>query len=239
MPHFGVEDPADFGWTLGGGMEKLVYHGVPFPAGVRAGTVAYWTRVLDALVPHILGGLHTGWCWGYDDRSIRDTRDPSFHDYGLAVDINAPANPSGGTFGTGHYQVPSAAPALLRPLGIECGGTWTAATPRDPMHLQCMLSPGELTALMAGTHSKASTYGPYYSGKPGSRTIEQGARGVDVADLQRILNAWYPSRPTLSADGLFGSATRAAVEYLQGKAHLVVDGIVGPKTWAALHVGAR
>lgn len=239
MPHFGVEDPADFGWSKGASMETLTYHGVSFPAGVHAGTVAYWTRVLDTIVPHILGGLHTGWCWGYDDKDIKGTDDLSFHAYGLAIDINAPANPSGGQFGSGHYQVPATAPALLRPLGIECGGSWTPATPRDPMHLQCMLSPAELTAVMHVNANLASVYGPYYSGKLGSRIIQEGSRGVDVADLQRILNAWYPHRTALAVDGLFGPATKATVEYLQAASKIAIDGIMGKATYAALHVGGH
>jgi len=54
-----------------------------------------------------------------------------------------------------------------------------------------------------------------------------------VSDLQARLNA-LGIKPPLKADGKFGAATLAAVKAFQ-KAHgLKVDGLVGPKTTAAL-----
>ena len=38
----------------------------------------------------------------------------------------------------------------------------------------------------------------------------------------------------LTADGIFGAKTEAAVRTFQQQNQLTVDGIVGPKTWAAL-----
>ena len=64
-------------------------------------------------------------------------------------------------------------------------------------------------------------------------TLMQGARGADVKALQRLLkHHGY----TLTADAIFGSATKAAVEDFQNDEGLTVDGIVGPTTWAALVV---
>ena len=48
-----------------------------------------------------------------------------------------------------------------------------------------------------------------------------------VADLQRRLGG-------LRADGVFGPATRRAVQAFQSRGGLVADGIVGPRTWALL-----
>ena len=56
--------------------------------------------------------------------------------------------------------------------------------------------------------------------------IRIGDRGSDVAEVQTILG--------LEADGRFGSATQDAVEQFQAEHKLVADGVVGPKTWAAL-----
>lgn len=57
-------------------------------------------------------------------------------------------------------------------------------------------------------------------------TIRNGDRGSDVAELQTKLG--------LPADGRFGAATEAAVEEFQDTHGLTPDGVVGPKTWAAL-----
>ncbi len=57
-------------------------------------------------------------------------------------------------------------------------------------------------------------------------TIRQGDRGVLVDRLQAAL--------ALRVDGEFGGVTDAAVRSYQRAAGLVVDGIVGPRTWARL-----
>lgn len=61
-------------------------------------------------------------------------------------------------------------------------------------------------------------------------TIKKGSRGNDVIALQKKLN--------LIADGIFGSITDEAVRDFQRSHNLAVDGIVGPKTWAALGIGS-
>jgi peptidoglycan hydrolase-like protein with peptidoglycan-binding domain len=55
--------------------------------------------------------------------------------------------------------------------------------------------------------------------------------------LQASLNHYagvQPNWPALSEDGNFGSRTLAAVKRFQRLKGLVVDGLVGPKTWHAL-----
>lgn len=61
-------------------------------------------------------------------------------------------------------------------------------------------------------------------------TIKKGSRGDAVATLQRKLN--------LIPDGIFGAITDEAVRDFQKSHALTVDGIVGPKTWAALGIGS-
>jgi hypothetical protein len=56
--------------------------------------------------------------------------------------------------------------------------------------------------------------------------IKKGDKGSKVKEIQRILG--------LTADGIFGAYTEAAVKRYQKKAGLVPDGIVGPKTYDML-----
>lgn len=62
-------------------------------------------------------------------------------------------------------------------------------------------------------------------------TIRQGAKGDIVVQLQDLL---AKTGSSLTIDGIFGNGTRSAVQAFQKKYGLVVDGIVGPKTWAKL-----
>jgi penicillin-insensitive murein DD-endopeptidase len=56
--------------------------------------------------------------------------------------------------------------------------------------------------------------------------IKQGDRGSDVAEVQTKLE--------ITNDGRFGPATKQAVKTFQEAHNLNADGVVGPKTWAAL-----
>jgi peptidoglycan hydrolase-like protein with peptidoglycan-binding domain len=61
--------------------------------------------------------------------------------------------------------------------------------------------------------------------------VQQGDQEHPVRTLQYLLRARGHS---IAADGIFGSATEAAVRDLQGDKGLAVDGVVGPHTWSAL-----
>lgn len=65
-------------------------------------------------------------------------------------------------------------------------------------------------------------------------TIRRGAEGDLVEELQAVLNMKYGF--SLDVDGSFGANTEAAVKAFQKSKGLTVDGICGPKTWAALGV---
>ena len=63
-------------------------------------------------------------------------------------------------------------------------------------------------------------------------TIKIGSTGADVVYLQQSLTTLsYNPGPI---DGIFGSKTDTAVRSFQKANGLVVDGIVGPATWAAI-----
>jgi hypothetical protein len=66
-------------------------------------------------------------------------------------------------------------------------------------------------------------------------TLTIGARGPAVVVLQTALNKAMPAaRPALIPDGAFGPGTRNRVIEFQKLKKLTPDGVVGPKTWAAL-----
>ena len=65
-------------------------------------------------------------------------------------------------------------------------------------------------------------------------TLRKGSKGEYVTWLQTaLINRGY-SCGAWGADGSFGNATDLAVRLFQEAKGLTVDGIVGPKTWAAL-----
>jgi len=58
-----------------------------------------------------------------------------------------------------------------------------------------------------------------------------GNSGVAVRVLQRLL---LSNGYSVRVDGMFGALTEAAVKAFQNKRNLVVDGIVGQRTWYEL-----
>jgi peptidoglycan hydrolase-like protein with peptidoglycan-binding domain len=78
-------------------------------------------------------------------------------------------------------------------------------------------------------------YEPYQKGvEAGSRTVGRWSAGDDVQHLQDALNAFNPRLSRLALDGYFGPRTTDRVRYVQTKAKISVDGIVGSQTWNVL-----
>lgn len=69
------------------------------------------------------------------------------------------------------------------------------------------------------------------------RTLRKGMEGEDVKELQTLLVDIGFAVGTI--DGIFGSKTDSAVREYQRSRNLMVDGIVGTDTWAALDAGAE
>lgn len=69
----------------------------------------------------------------------------------------------------------------------------------------------------------------------GTATLEQGATGADVTTLQRALRA---AGATVTVDGVFGAATKRAVQRLQDANRIGADGVVGEETLFLLKMGA-
>lgn len=69
--------------------------------------------------------------------------------------------------------------------------------------------------------------------------IQLNDRGTEVRKLQLLLNSAVVPRPNLRVDGHFGERTLEAVLAFQKSKGLVPDGVVGPKTLAALRLKAN
>lgn len=64
--------------------------------------------------------------------------------------------------------------------------------------------------------------------------LQEGARGGKVQQMQEQLNVIadsYPAIPHIAVDGIYGPATRAAVEKFQSIFGLPVTGVVDYRTW--------
>lgn len=78
---------------------------------------------------------------------------------------------------------------------------------------------------------------------PSTTTLREGSRGPAVVELQARLNEYGVTDPVLETDGIFDAEVKEAVMRFQSGRNdatgtpLVVDGIVGPKTWGALAAG--
>lgn len=80
----------------------------------------------------------------------------------------------------------------------------------------------------AEVHREASTQVATLTGTP---PLSRGSSGGQVRTLQSLLNAHGAD---LDVDGDFGNATHRAVVAFQGSHRLAADGVVGPRTAAAL-----
>ena len=70
-------------------------------------------------------------------------------------------------------------------------------------------------------------------------TLKKGSKGDDVIKAQEYLRAHGYSLGRWCVDGDFGSATESAIIAFQRDNGLNPDGIVGPRTWAALMQPAK
>lgn len=67
-----------------------------------------------------------------------------------------------------------------------------------------------------------------------TKLLRYGDRGEEVKELQRLLLKRQYDLGEFGADGVFGKLTLRAVKAFQKSQGLVIDGIVGVKTWAKL-----
>ena len=199
-------------------------------AGIALSVRAELAPLIEWLLNQTAGhgyGLRHGECWGFANRAIRGTNRPSNHSWGLAVDLNAPANPMSAQLIT---DMPPSMVELWRSKQFRWGGDYRGR--KDAMHYEFMGTPDDARRLAAevgagGGAPPAPAAQPAASGP----LLNRGAKGADVQRLQERLNA---HGTTVAVDGDFGPATEQAVRRFQQARGLGVDGKVGPETWAAL-----
>lgn len=67
-------------------------------------------------------------------------------------------------------------------------------------------------------------------------SYRQGDSGATVTEIQTKLKRW--GYYTGAVDGIYGSETKAAVQYFQRKNNLTVDGVAGPATLEAMGISS-
>jgi peptidoglycan hydrolase-like protein with peptidoglycan-binding domain len=177
--------------------------------------------------------LDGGSCWGYAYRNVRGGSTPSFHAAGIAVDLNAPKHPLGrrGTF-------TPAQTARCRELAATYGCRWGGnyAGRADEMHFEVILPRAEAISL---AHRLSGGYplpvGHVFQVDPDGRSVA-GHDGREPADRPAVVRIQVAVGA--APDGRYGARTAEAVRRWQGARGLVADGIVGPRTWAALTAAA-
>ena len=169
--------------------------------------------------------LRQGECWGFANRPIRGTQTPSNHSWGLAVDLNAPANPMTHRLVT---DMPAWMPELWKSKQFRWGGDYRSR--KDAMHYEFMGTPADAARLAKEVGAPSGTSAAASTGRE-RPLLKRKDRGDAVRLLQERLNKHGAK---LEVDGVFGKLTDEAVRAFQKAEGLVVDGRVGKKTWAAL-----
>ena len=97
-------------------------------------------RLFEARAPEYAAAVSLGELddWSYEKRDVRGAGSKSSHAFGIAVDINALANPLGTT-----GDMPEDVVRQWEAEGGEWGGDWSRP---DPMHFETHLTPKEIRA---------------------------------------------------------------------------------------------
>jgi hypothetical protein len=121
-------------------------------------------------------------------------------------------------------QITRAAAVLTLLVGTAGGVDAAAAVTQPNSHANAI-----------GTCDRARNYQHAFVPALGSRVdclLSVGNTGEAVRTLQLTLRRCYGS--TITADGIFGPATRNALRYAQRQAHTEDDGVYGPNTRRAI-----
>lgn len=226
----GAIDASTRGWGPGWPTDNSGRMTTVRGAGIALSVRAELAPVVEHLVNETAArgyALNHGQCWGFANRAIRGSNRPSNHSWGLAVDLNAPANPMADRLVT---DMPAWMVELWKSRGFRWGGDYTGR--KDAMHFEYMGTPDDARRLAGELGGAAPISPPPPAAAPAAGPLlKRGAKGGDVRRLQERLNA---AGVAVAVDGDFGPATAAAVVAFQKARGLGADGVVGPQTWAAL-----
>jgi transcriptional regulator with XRE-family HTH domain len=124
--------------------------------------------------------------------------------------------------------------AVLVAVRLTEGGGHPSATPMASSAALPMASPSRSPSRPTYSCRLERVDGRWYAGNSRTRDaiLADGHAGPEVAEAQCLLRRAGLAPGDI--DGIYGPLTQRAVERLQKRAGLVVDGIVGPHTWGAL-----
>lgn len=199
------------GWVAASGIKTYRVPGtgttLPVKAAVAPLLIGFAREFHTKVEP-----LHTGWCWGYAYRPVRGYTTLSYHAFGLAIDLNAPAHPLGRT-GTFSYKERLIINALCRKYGLRWGGNYSGR--KDEMHFECILTPTQAAARIRALQTP--TYRIRYPGPasffPRIEALVPGKTNKQIALLQGRLTK-FGAEPG-KVDGNYGFKTKRAVSRVQ------------------------
>jgi peptidoglycan hydrolase-like protein with peptidoglycan-binding domain len=199
------------GWTAASGIKTYRVPGtgtyLPVKAAVAPLLIGFAKEFHETVQP-----LHTGWCWGYAYRAVRGYSTLSYHAFGLAIDLNAPAHPLGRT-GTFSYRQRLKINALCRKYGLRWGGNYSGR--KDEMHFECILTPAQAAAKIRAL--QAPTYTIRWPGAPKVyprlEPMDYGKTNKSISYLQGRLTK-FGAQPG-KIDGYYGDKTKRAVSRVQ------------------------
>ena len=172
--------PSTKGWGPGWPdcqRDKITPHAI-FQGGLRDEIV----ELVDLLIAEMKRRgykFQDGWSWGFGCRSTKGGSGevPSFHSWGLALDINAPINPFGGDAARAQLNQPEYRWVIT--LMREYGFFWLGPSIKDWMHFSFCGTPADAKAMTEKARRELGTGGgddevAYAEFKKGWRAFEGG-----------------------------------------------------------------
>ena len=174
--------------------------------------------------------IRRDWSWGYANRPIGNSRTPSNHSWGLAIDINAPTNPQRRPLTT---DMPSWMPRLWKSYGFRWGGDYQNSAP-DAMHYEFMGTPTD-ARVQTERARRAFAETTTTTTQEDWDVLKRGDTGPQVGYFQRRLIECGQTRgtrllPRFGADRDFGAETESAVKSVQGYVGFEQTGVIDMAT---------